>query len=186
MTLAQARALVKRRGVLLLVPDFVEAVVGGKVKGSWWGHAKGGEIFRLGEALEDDPDVLVMKLVGGKTTFVHRKLWADLLAVVLDEEWRAPVERRLSSSARALLARVEGEGSVLKPAALPAKELEASMLVHSISEHTASGAHQRRLTSWPAWAMQRRVKAATGGWEKASKRLRSAPGHPQGAQRIRP
>jgi hypothetical protein len=36
--------------------------------GSWWGHAKGHEIFWLTRAVRDSGDVLVCRLVGGKVT----------------------------------------------------------------------------------------------------------------------
>jgi hypothetical protein len=53
-------------------------VAGGPIKGSWWGHPKGQEIFRLAEAVEDSGDVLVCKLIEGKVTYVHRRLWPAL------------------------------------------------------------------------------------------------------------
>ena len=160
VTPAQARALVKKRGVLLLVPDFVEAVAGEKVKGSWWGHPKGGEIFRLAEDLEDSGDVLVAKLVQGKTTFVHRALWPSVLALVQGADFRAKRLKKLSPAAKKLLAQVE-QASVrggTDPKAV--KELEASLLVHVLAEHTESGRHEKRLTSWDDWAKARKVKAA--------------------------
>jgi hypothetical protein len=43
--------------------------------GSWWGHAKGHEIFWLTRAVRDSSDVLVCRLVAGKVTYVHRRLW---------------------------------------------------------------------------------------------------------------
>ena len=42
------------------------------------------EIFRTVEALPDD-QVIATKLVGGKVTFIHRRLWPDLLAVATGE-----------------------------------------------------------------------------------------------------
>jgi hypothetical protein len=52
-----------------------EAAAGGPIRGSWWGHAKGKQIFWLTRVLRDSPDVLVCRLVGGKVTYVHRRLW---------------------------------------------------------------------------------------------------------------
>jgi len=54
------------------VPSLAQAVAGGAIKGSWWGHAKGHEIFWLTRAMRDSPDVLVCRLVGSKVTDVHR------------------------------------------------------------------------------------------------------------------
>jgi hypothetical protein len=80
----QALAFVKKHGVVLQaargpVPSLAEAVAGGPIRGSWWGHPKGHEIFLAAEAVSDDPDVLVCKLVDGKITYVHRRLWPALV-----------------------------------------------------------------------------------------------------------
>ena len=61
------------------VPNLAEAVAGGPIRGSWWGHPKGGEIFRALSEAGDSPDVLCFRLVGGKITFVHRRLWPALV-----------------------------------------------------------------------------------------------------------
>jgi hypothetical protein len=80
----QGLAFVKRHGIVLQaargpVPSLAEAIAGGPIRGSWWGHPKGQEIFRVSEAIGDSPDVLLCKLVGGKVTFVHRRLWPALV-----------------------------------------------------------------------------------------------------------
>src|SRR3954470_14251830 len=84
MSPKEGLAFVKRHGVALQaargpVPSLAEAVVGGPIRGSWWGHPKGQEIFRVAEAISDSEDVLVCKLVAGKVTYVHRRLWAALV-----------------------------------------------------------------------------------------------------------
>ncbi|MFI4945383.1 MAG: hypothetical protein ACHP85_19090, partial [Burkholderiales bacterium] len=80
MSPKQALAFVKKHGVVLQaargpVPSLAEAVAGEPFRGSWWGHPKGQAIFRAAEAVADSPDVLVCKLIDGKVTFVHRRLW---------------------------------------------------------------------------------------------------------------
>jgi hypothetical protein len=80
----QALAFVKTHGIVLQaargpVPSLAQAVAGEPIRGSWWGHPKGQEIFRLAEAVCDSPDVLVCKLVDGKITYVHRRLWPALV-----------------------------------------------------------------------------------------------------------
>ena len=52
-----------------------EEIAGAPIRGSWWGHAKGHEIFEIAEAVSESSDVLVCKLVDGKVTYVHRRLW---------------------------------------------------------------------------------------------------------------
>jgi hypothetical protein len=80
----QVLSFVERHGAVLLsargpLPNLAEAIAGEPIRGSWWGHPKGHEIFRLCEALADSGDVLSFKLFGGKVTFVHRRLWPALV-----------------------------------------------------------------------------------------------------------
>ena len=80
MTTKAALAFVRRHGIVLEsargpVPNLAEAVTGTPIHGSWWGHARGREIFVLTRAVRRSADVLVCRLIGGKVTYVHRRLW---------------------------------------------------------------------------------------------------------------
>jgi hypothetical protein len=80
----EALAFVERHGIVLQaargpVPNLAEAIVGGPIRGSWWGHPKAKEIFRTAEAICESPNILVCKLVDGKITYVHRRLWPALI-----------------------------------------------------------------------------------------------------------
>ena len=84
MKVEDAIAFVERHGVVLQaargpVPSLAEAIAGGPIRGSWWGHPKGKEIFHAAEAVGDSPDVLVCKLIEGRITYVHRRLWPALV-----------------------------------------------------------------------------------------------------------
>ncbi len=84
MTSREGLAFVKRHGVVLQaargpVPSLAEAIAGGRIRGSWWGHPKGREIFHVAEAICESPEVLVCKLVEGKVPYVHRRLWPALV-----------------------------------------------------------------------------------------------------------
>lgn len=84
MSPKQAIAFVKRHGVVLEaargpVRSLAAAIAGEPIRGSWWGHAKGQEIFRASRAVGESPDVLVCKLIDGKVTYVHRRLWPALV-----------------------------------------------------------------------------------------------------------
>jgi hypothetical protein len=112
MTPRQGLAFVKRHGIVLqaargLVPSLAEAIAGGPIRGSWWGHPKGHEIFRVAEAICESPEVLVCKLVEGKITYIHRRLWPalvklasrfrkDQLAKVWNEHTRSGAHRSRS------------------------------------------------------------------------------------------
>ena len=84
MSPKQGVDFVRRHGIVLQaargpVPSLAEAIAGGPIRGSWWGHPKGQEIFRVAEAVSEDPDILVCKLIDGKVTYVHRRLWAAVV-----------------------------------------------------------------------------------------------------------
>jgi hypothetical protein len=84
LTEKEALDFVKHHGIVLQaargpVPSLAEAVAGGPIRGSWWGHPKGREIFRAANLVVDSGDVLVCKLVEGKITYVHRRLWPALV-----------------------------------------------------------------------------------------------------------
>ena len=94
----RARAFVERSGVVLqsgrgAVPSFAAFVAGEPIRGSWWAHPAAHRIFALAEAVIDSGDVLVCKLVDGKVTYVHRRLWPGLvkLASRFDRERLAKV-----------------------------------------------------------------------------------------------
>ena len=84
MTAAEALAFIKERGVVLVsakgpVPRLTEVIAGEPIKGSWWGHPKGQKIFVILEVVTESEDVLVCRLVNGKITLVHRRLWPALV-----------------------------------------------------------------------------------------------------------
>lgn len=152
-TLKQLQELLRRHRLLLLaagrssLPGVAEAVAGGAIRGSWWGHPEGNAIFNLVNELADWEETLTCKLISGKQTFVHRELWPAL--------WRAAtgeVEERLPDSpeARALLAKVRKAGAA-RPSPqerAAARELEAALVVATRSIHTESGRHETELVGW--------------------------------------
>lgn len=84
MTARQALAFVRKHGIVLEaasgpVPSLAGAVTGEPIRGSWWAHPRGREIFQLTRAVRDSKDVLVCRLVAGRITYVHRRLWAPLV-----------------------------------------------------------------------------------------------------------
>lgn len=86
MTTKQALAWVKKCGIALesasaAVPGLAQVVAGEPLRGSWWGHLKGNEIFLLSRTIRRSPDVLVCRLVDGKITYVHRRMWPALVSM---------------------------------------------------------------------------------------------------------
>jgi hypothetical protein len=170
----RALAALERHGLLLLtdarLPSLVALVAGGPVKGSWWGHPAGGAVFTAASELDDHPDVDAARLVSGKVTFVHRRLWPALLSAAgAREAWQT---RGLDAAARRLLARVDDEGE-LRAGGAAGRALEQRLLVHAASVHTETGAHAKVLESWPRWARRRRARALRSA-EEARGRLEDA------------
>lgn len=84
MTVEEALSFVREHGVVLAsakgpVPRLAEAIAGEPIKGSWWAHPKGHEIFAIFQKIKESPDVLICRLVNGRVTFVHRRLWPALV-----------------------------------------------------------------------------------------------------------
>ena len=84
MTSRQALAFIRKHGVVLEAargpaPSLVEAIAGAPVRGSWWSHPKSQEIFVVTRAVRDHSDILVCRLIEGKITFVHRRMWPALV-----------------------------------------------------------------------------------------------------------
>jgi len=79
----EALAFVKKHGIVLMsargpVPSVAEAVAGGPIKGSWWAHPRSRHMFAVFRTVSESSQVLVCRLVGGKVTLVHRRLWPAL------------------------------------------------------------------------------------------------------------
>lgn len=63
------------------LPNIAALVAGEPIKGSWWGHPQGHAIYNMLQLLGDSPDVVRMRLVNGKVTLVHRRVWPALVRV---------------------------------------------------------------------------------------------------------
>ena len=86
MTPEEAMVFVRQHGVVLVsakgaVPRLTEVIAGEPIKGSWWAHPKSHQIFAILQAVTDSKDILVCRLVDGKVTLVHRRLWSALVRV---------------------------------------------------------------------------------------------------------
>lgn len=83
----QALAYVAQHGVVLeaarhpRIPSLAAAIAGESLHGNWWSHARAPAIFALTRAVRASPDVLVCRLVEGRVSFVHARLWPALVRV---------------------------------------------------------------------------------------------------------
>lgn len=177
-------ALLKKDGLLMeadnALPSVVTLIAGEKIKGSWWGHKKGNEIYNTSGLIHDHKDVLVTKLICGKVTFVHKSLWKPLIAIATSHaDWQT---ERLSDAAKQLLKELAKAGAIrsdqlakgasVKDFGKVVRELENRLLVQAESVHTESGHHAKQVETWAHWAKRRKVKLGkTGSTEKARERL---------------
>jgi hypothetical protein len=63
------------------VPSLAELVAGEPIRGSWWGHPAGHAIFDAINEVADSGEVVRLRLVNGKITLVHRRVWPALVRV---------------------------------------------------------------------------------------------------------
>jgi hypothetical protein len=108
----EVAALLEEHGVLLQsargpIPNVAELVAGEPIRGSWWGHPAGHDIFAVLAHLTDSPDVVRCRLVRGKVALVHRQVWpalvrladrfpATALAAVVEEHTASGAHRSTS------------------------------------------------------------------------------------------
>lgn len=154
-------------GLLLLSdkkwPSVVTLVSGGPISGSWWGAPRGEEIYAISNQLADHPDILTVKLISGKVTYVQRRLWPAIYAIgTAKAVWQMV---GLSPMARKLLGKLDKDGELQtdwllavggyesKALSAAAKGLQTRLLCFSEEMHTAKGKHATRLKTWRYWAV---------------------------------
>ncbi len=77
-------AFVRTNGLVLEsargpVPNLAQFIAGERIRGSWWAHPKANEIFILSRYLRSCEEILVCRLINGKVTYVHRRLWPAIV-----------------------------------------------------------------------------------------------------------
>jgi hypothetical protein len=87
-------AALRQHGMLLEsargpIPNVAELIAGEQIRGSWWSHHASHAIFAAINRLAESPDVVRTRLVNGKVTLIHRRLWPALVRVAD----RLPAER---------------------------------------------------------------------------------------------
>src|SRR5690242_9709912 len=104
----------EKEGLLLefdtKLPSAVSFISNESIKGSWWGHPMGNTIFKILNEMEDHDDLLKIKLIANKNTYVHRKLWPALVSVAMAREsWQI---ESLSADSIQLLKEIRKKGVV--------------------------------------------------------------------------
>jgi hypothetical protein len=123
-------AVLCERGVLLEsargpVPNVAQLVAGEPIAGSWWAHPKSHAIFAAINELADSPDVVRLRLVNGKITLVHRRVWPALVRV----SDRFPAARLASIEEQHMASGAHRKIETPFPDWVPAEALEAAALL---------------------------------------------------------
>jgi hypothetical protein len=136
--------------------NVVTLLTGEAVSKSWWSHPKGRLIFAVLSDLSEHPDVLFSKLLNGKVTLIHRKLWPAFLSTALaNEPWQT---RGLSTGGQQLLDSLNTSHGPIKSSGAAVKELEVRLLAHARQVHTESGRHELMVEPWTVWARRVGIK----------------------------
>jgi hypothetical protein len=107
------------------LPSLAERIAGGPIRGSWWGHPSGHEIYHGINRVRASPDVVALRLINGKITLIHRRLW-PALARVAD---RFPAERLAAIDEMHTKSGAHQTIAVPFPDWVPSEDLEAAALL---------------------------------------------------------
>ena len=180
------------------LPSVTTLIAGEPIRGSWWGHPLGHRIFDLLGHLISRTGRLAPKIVNGKITYVHPRLWDALLTVATDERPErlrglSPLAVRIreevlrAGQVRADELRIRGQDAPQSKELTKAiRELETRLLVHTGNVHTESGAHAKVVMTWPVWAAAHNttipstipLATARAALDQAVAALRSESNHP--------
>jgi hypothetical protein len=83
---AATLAWIREQGVVLQsargpVPNVAEFIAGEPIRGSWWGHPAGKEIYAVLSELEDRLDLVSTRLINRKITLLHARVWPSVVRV---------------------------------------------------------------------------------------------------------
>jgi hypothetical protein len=164
--------------------SFTTLVAGQPIGGSWWGHPLGHDIYDLLGEFERGSGALSAKLVSGKITYVHPRLWPAFLRLAQhDEDARALGLSPWAMSLRKLVLEkhlvradelVASKFATSRVLSRAVRELEERVLVHTDSLHTATGAHTKVLEAWSRWAASNNVDGSRCSLTKATAELAQA------------
>ena len=119
---AQGVVLQSARGP---VPSLAERIAGEPIRGSWWGHSSSHEIFAVLTRILDSGEVVATRLVDGKVTLLHRRVWPALVRVAD----RFPAERLAAVDEVHTASGAHRTIAVPFPEWVPAEDLAAAALL---------------------------------------------------------
>ena len=104
------------------VPNLAEQIAGEPIRGSWWGHSSGHEIFAVLNRLRASDEVVATRLIEGRVTLVHRRIWPALVRVAD----RFPVERLAALDEQHTATGAHQTVEIAFPAWVPSEDIAAA------------------------------------------------------------
>ena len=150
MTGEEAIRFVETHGVVLEaahgpVPCLAEEIAGERIRGGWWSHPKAHTIHLVTGKVRSCNLVHVCRLVGGKVTLVHRRLWPALvrLADRLPKERLAAIREVHTERGHHVVEEIPFPDwvphEVIKEAQVLEEDAAASALGEWLTEHYLGG-----------------------------------------------
>ena len=86
VTVDETLAWIRDHGVVLQsargpVPNVAQFIAGEPIRGSWWGHPAGKEIYAVLSELDGYRDLVSTRLINDKITLVHARVWPSIVRV---------------------------------------------------------------------------------------------------------
>jgi hypothetical protein len=98
-------AWIRDQGVVLQsargpVPNVAQFIAGEPIRGSWWGHPAGKEIYAVLNALDESDDIVSTRLVNDRVTLLHARVWPSIVRVssMLGAQRLAAIHREHTAS----------------------------------------------------------------------------------------
>lgn len=177
--LQKVKKELSRHGLLLLsdptLPSLVATIAGEPVSGTWWSHPQGNLMFNISNELADDHEILAVKFINKKITYLDSRHWDAFFAIAMSQaEWQL---KRLPPDSKRLYdkilenkeLRADDTSFKKSPAEIGkiASKLEERLLLFSDNVHTESGKYVRIFKSWQQFAKDRKMKVKKMKYEEA-------------------
>jgi len=86
LSVSAALDFVEQHGLVLAsargpAARLIDAIAGEAISGNWWSHPRANAIYNVLAEVSECQQILVCRLVNGKITLVHRRLWPALVCL---------------------------------------------------------------------------------------------------------
>ena len=149
-SVARALAFVEAHGVVLAsakgpVPRLIDAIAGEAISGNWWSHPRASAIYNVLSAVSASEQILVCRLINGKVTLVHQRLWPALvyLADRFAPRQIAQIREEHTASGRHAVSEVPFPQWVPSDIAQEARALEEREAISAMEQWLPRGTRQK-------------------------------------------